>query len=76
MDTKKYSKVLILAPIDASDEEMAEGHPESALVHELMHIAIPYHEMGIKNVDSLEFNNYERIIDRMRQIVMKAYNGK
>lgn len=51
---------------------------ESVLVHELLHVMIPGRDLGVSVEDheSAPHIAYERIIDQLSHILIKAYNGQ
>lgn len=51
---------------------------ESVLVHELLHVMIPGRDLGVdvENHESAPHITYERIIDQLSHILIKAYNGQ
>ena len=51
---------------------------ESVLVHELLHVMIPGRDLGvsIEDHESAPHITYERIIDQLSHILIKAYNGQ
>jgi len=74
---RRRAKIMLLEARDRTEEH---NSVEATLVHELMHIVIPAYDLGIPRHDTEDAGTpqyilYERIIDQMTGVLMKAYYG-
>lgn len=64
--------IVLMDPQDFSPDDDTF---EQVLVHEMVHILLPWMDLGIKNDDTTaEFRAYERRVDRLADILVGAFN--
>jgi hypothetical protein len=72
-DMFQKADIVLMTPTDTMP---GDDNIELTLVHEMVHIMMPWMDLGIPNDEKrAEFKVYERIVDRMAHILVGAFNG-